>query len=93
MVLIHTPVLAVAALASFTAYKSFSPQLSEADILLNENIEALTNGENDINYFWSSIIDCPGWFTGDYCICEENGTGNLCTEPGAKTCQCGVNCK
>ena len=37
--------LATVALASFTAYKSFTPQLSEADILLNENIEALTRGE------------------------------------------------
>ena len=44
-VLFSLTALAVAALTSFTAYKSFTPQLSEADILLNENIEALTNGE------------------------------------------------
>lgn len=64
--------LAVVALASFTSYKTFTPKLSEADVLLNENVEALTNGENGqsyhICYFESKIVkgytyydcgDCP----------------------------------
>jgi len=49
-VLFSLTALVAAALTSFTAYKSFTPQLSEADILLNENIEALTNGESTPNY-------------------------------------------
>ena len=38
--------IAAAALTAFFCYKSFTPQLSEADILLNENIEALTQNED-----------------------------------------------
>ena len=64
--------------------------------LLLENIEAIAQGEGGIEYpagySWSFDIDCPGWFTGDYNVCEENGPGLPCPDPGAKTCQCGVNC-
>ena len=59
-VLFSLTALVAAALTSFTAYKSFTPQLSEADILLNENIEALTDGESmnceNINGFKSWAI-------------------------------------
>jgi len=47
--------IAAAALTAFFCYKSFTPQLSEADILLNENIEALTNGEDQGN-----MSECSG---------------------------------
>lgn len=41
---------AIVALTSFIGYRSLSSQPSEADILLNENIDALTSGE-DLNPF------------------------------------------
>lgn len=37
---------AIVALTSFIGYRSLSSQPSEADILLNENIDALTSGED-----------------------------------------------
>ena len=60
--------------------------------LLSMNIEALANEESS-EYAWSYPIDCPGLSTGDYCVCEENGPGNSCNNPGGKTCDCGKNCK
>lgn len=64
----------------------------DIDPMLLNNIEALTYDEYPAGYSWSGLIDCPGWFTGDYNVCEEGGPGNPCTDPGAKTCDCGVNC-
>ncbi len=62
------------------------------NLLFFENIEAIAQGEGaeyPAGYNWSNDIDCPGWFSGSYHVCEENGPGEPCTDPGAKTCQCG----
>lgn len=57
------------------------------------NVEALANWEGDGgNYYWSREIDCIGSETGSYRVCESNGPGNSCSNPGGKTCDCGRNC-
>ena len=44
--IIYTIAIAAMALTAFTGYKTFGPKQSMSDLLLDENIEALTNGEN-----------------------------------------------
>lgn len=80
--------------ASIAVYLSprFLPLFQSESSLVMSNIECLSINEGGINYKWSHEIDCPGWFTGDYRACVENGPGNECDNPGAKTCECGVNC-
>ena len=44
-VIISTFAIATMALTAFTGYKTFGPKKSTSDLLLDENIEALTQGE------------------------------------------------
>ena len=84
--------VAVVAVAGLGAHKAQAKKTTLSDIML-ANVEALSDKEADSPKFaWSIKIDCPKWFTGDYQVCEMNGPGNLCSEPGHKTCECGVNC-
>lgn len=61
-----------------------------------KNVEALANNEYgedpSVIYAWSKLIDCAGWGTGDYKVCQKNGPGNTCYNPGDTTCDCGRNC-
>lgn len=41
-------------------------------------VESLATSESGSDCKWK-IIDCPGWWTGDYEACLFNGDGNLCT--------------
>ena len=45
-VIISTFAIATMALTAFTGYKTFGPKKSTSDLLLDENIEALTKGED-----------------------------------------------
>ena len=86
-------VAVVAFVAGLNVYHS-QTEVRLTDIQM-ENVEALAGGENGGNnarYAWSREISCPGWFSGSYRVCQENGPGNECYEPGATTCNCGVNC-
>ena len=82
----------ITGISAYSTYKDYKV-ISENELLL-ENIEVLANGNESSGkkYAWSGDIDCPGLFTGDYEVCEEDGPGEECHEPGAKTCQCGKNC-
>ena len=44
-IFIFTFAIAAMALTAFTGYKTFGPKQSTSDLLLDENIEALTQGE------------------------------------------------
>ena len=61
-----------------------------------KNVEALANNEYgedpSVIYAWSKLIDCAVWGTGDYKVCQKNGPGNTCYNPGDTTCDCGRNC-
>ena len=45
-ILLSVFTLAVVTLTAFTGYKAFGPQKTLADLILDENIEALSSGEN-----------------------------------------------
>ena len=77
--------------AGYVSYGAYSPQ-SEEEALLLENVEALTKGDAGTEYAWSHDIDCPGWFTGDYQVCQKEGEEGTCSVPGDITCECGKNC-
>ena len=84
--------VAVVAVAGLGVHKAQAKKTTLSDIML-ANVEALSDKEGDSPKFaWSIYHDCPGFFTGDYQVCEMNGPGNLCPQPGYKTCECGVNC-
>ena len=81
-------------ITGLNVYKSQTEaQLSDIQM---KNVEALANneyGDNpSVEYAWSRLIDCDGWFTGDYQVCQKNGPGNACYMPGDTTCDCGRNC-
>ena len=86
--------VAVVAVAGLGIHKAQAKKTTLSDIML-ANVEALSDKEADSPKFaWSIKIDCPnqGFFPDTYQVCEMNGPGNLCSEPGHKTCECGVNC-
>ena len=71
-IIISTFAIAVMALTAFTGYKTFGPKKSTSDLLLDENIEALTDGESG-----DKLLDCYNTITSKkgtqvmYCpICE-----------------------
>lgn len=66
--------------------------MDNASALALANVEALAQGEQSDFLAWSALIDCPGWFTGDYSECVHNGSGNACSTKGDTTCTCGTNC-
>lgn len=85
--------MAVAA-ALFAGYNAYNAQNSkEYSNIVMANVEALAvnNESSSTIYKWSNSIDCPGWNTGDYQVCEANGSQNSCSNPGAKTCDCSLN--
>ena len=43
--------ISVVALTAFAGYRCFSPKTQVADLLLLENVEALTSGEENYGYF------------------------------------------
>ena len=72
------PCIAAVAIATFVAKKTFETNAFKTNSLLMLNVEALSKTESAGGCKWK-IIDCPGWFTGDYEACLENGDGNSCT--------------
>lgn len=46
--------------------------------VLSSTIECLTQDEGSGECKWK-IIDCPGWFTGDYEACLTSGDGHQCS--------------
>lgn len=50
--------IAAMALTAFTGYKTFGPKQSMSDLLLDENIEALTDGETG-----DELLDCYNTIT------------------------------
>lgn len=70
--------VAVVALSGYNLYSAQMVEIS-SDLFL-ENIEALAeNSESSgISCKWK-VIDCPGWWTGDYEACLDNGDGNPCS--------------
>lgn len=87
--------MAVAA-ALFASYSTYNAQNSNelSDVAL-ANLEALADNQESSNmiFKWSNYIDCDGWGTGSYQVCEANGPRNVCITPGWKTCDCDVNCE
>lgn len=86
----------VVAVSGMNIYNS-QVESKNVDHLTLENVEALAGvivGENDMvgSYAWSPEIDCPGWFNGDYQVCQVNGPQAACFVPGAVTCDCEKNC-
>ena len=77
-IFISTFAIAAMALTAFTGYKTFGPKQSMSDLLLDENIEALTQGEepypeertqcvaNGGNWNMASICEASG-FEKVYC--------------------------
>ena len=72
---------------------------AQVDVKLSDtqlrNVEALANdegGDASVIYAWSKEISCEGWGTGSYRVCQKNGPGNTCHDPGDTTCDCGRNC-
>lgn len=49
--------LAVVALTAFTSYKTQNAQSTMANLMLDENIEALTAGESKPNFY--RLFPCP----------------------------------
>lgn len=97
MILKNKKFLGIIAFTAITAAASWGYQQNQNDIVLSDltqaNIDALATPEGEGgNYAWSKLIDCPGIGTGDYRVCESNGPGNSCSNPGGKTCDCGRNC-
>ena len=89
-ILFSVAVIATVAIAGWNYQQNKEIELSD---LAMENVEALANWEGDGgNYYWSREIDCIGSETGSYRVCESNGPGNSCSNPGGKTCDCGRNC-
>lgn len=82
--------VAILGLATWS-YQSFDAK-RKYNKLFYENVEALTEPEASGNFKWSTDIDCPGLFTGDYQVCEMNGPQSPCSTPGYKTCECNKNC-
>lgn len=50
------------------------------------------SGDSGASLKWSYDIDCHGWGTGDYKVCNVNGSGATCSSSGAVNCTCGTNC-
>ena len=89
--LFGTMVVVAAMFAGYSAYDAQNENKLSRDVFAN--VEALANNETKpTTYEWSGTIDCDGIGTGDYEACIKNGSGNSCNEPGATTCDCGVNC-
>ena len=84
----------VAIAAMFAGYSAYDAQNeNELSGAVFANVEALANNETEpTKYAWSGTTDCEGVGNGDYEACIVNGPGNSCDEPGATTCDCGVNC-
>ena len=60
-IFVSATAIIVVAFAVVISVMAFSPQQSESDLLLNENIEALTSGEEGI-----AVADCYfTWGTGE----------------------------
>lgn len=57
-IIISTFVIAAMALTAFTGYKTLGQKQSMSDLLLDENIEALTNGEIKYGYIVKTF-PCP----------------------------------
>lgn len=90
---IYVLIIIACSVASF--WMISTKQMEQSDFLLR-NVEALANNEYgedpSVIYAWSKLIDCDGWGTGDYKVCQKNGPGNTCYNPGDTTCDCGRNC-
>ncbi len=82
-------------ISALSLYKLNTKRIVPSEFLLR-NVEALANNEYgedpSVIYAWSKLIDCDGWGTGDYKVCQKNGPGNTCYNPGDTTCDCGRNC-
>lgn len=89
--LIGAMVLGISVYAGYSTYDSYQQTQLENNLIL-ENIEALAQTESDPQYTWSKPIACDEEGKKTYCVCETNGPGYSCSNPGHKTCQCGVNC-
>lgn len=91
-----TVIVSICVTLLIAGYNVYSSQIClELPNLLLANVDALANDDEypeAKDYNWSGDIDCPGWWTGDYRVCQENGPGNTCSAPGAVTCNCGTNC-
>jgi hypothetical protein len=72
-VIISTFAIAAMALTTFTGYKTFGLKKTMADIILDENIEALTQGETEQKYaicYWESKV-ARGYTYYDCGKCEK----------------------
>ena len=86
--------VAVVAVAGLGVHKAQAKKPVLSDIML-ANVEALSDKEADSPKFaWSNKISCSNhWlFPDTYQVCEMNGPQSSCSQPGYKTCECGVNC-
>ncbi|MCX6327680.1 MAG: hypothetical protein NT144_13670 [Bacteroidia bacterium] len=67
--------------------------MKDNSISLNTILQkAIAEGEGGDILKWSSDIDCPDPYPGDYNECVYMGVGNDCSTPNAVTCVCGVSC-
>ncbi len=72
-IFISTFAIAAMALTAFTGYKALGPKQSMSDLVLDENIEALTDGEASRNYaicYWESKV-AKGYTYYDCGKCEK----------------------
>jgi hypothetical protein len=73
-IIISTFAIAAMALTAFTGYKTFGPKQSMSDLLLDENIEALTQGEEIGGYYKKVMFTCNPPYTYKQSItCLPNG--------------------
>ena len=70
--------IAAVAIATVVGKNTFESHAYEKSNLLMLNVEAISQTEDAGECKWK-VIDCPGWFTGDYEACLTNGDANPCT--------------
>lgn len=99
-ILMSVPVLALIALAAFTSYKTLGLKTTTADLMLDENIEALAdsekdNGNNGFFVHHGKYYDPVTNLETKKCIAYSyygpNGRCSMAHSHGAEYC-CSVNC-
>lgn len=71
------PCIATMAIASILGIDVVCSQPGVSELTV-DNLEALSQTESAGECKWK-IVDCDGWFSGNYEACLENGDGNSCT--------------
>jgi hypothetical protein len=72
-------ILATLGIAGITVVNvNLNSQNDSSAVIYSANMEALAGEGGSGSCKWR-LTDCPGWGTGDYEACLDNGDGNSCT--------------